>query len=417
MAELNQVECRRAIEALRSGVPNRDAVRALGGGQPHIEDRFRQVLRELPEDMAKDTHTPGMLIAGDFGSGKSHVLEYLRHIALEENFVCSRIVLSKETPLYDQAKLYRTAIETAAVPGKKGAALAEIAASLNFEHEGYADLYQWANRPETRLHAHLAASLFVYERVKDREIQDKILSFWGGDPLRVGDLRSWLAAQGEAGRYRPEKGGMKDLPRQRFKFIARLMTAAGYGGWVLLIDEAELIGRYAFRQRAKSYAVLAQLAGKIKSEVCPGLVSVFAITSDFTEAILDQKNDVKLIPERLRTSDNAADAAVATQAERGMRVISREALRLTPPTQAVIEQTHDHIEGIHGQAYGWEPPPATSYERLTTTSMRQYVRRWINEWDLRRLYPGYTVETVVADLVVEYAEDAALQTPEDSVEE
>ena len=30
---------RRAIEALRAGVPSRDAVAALGSGQPAIEDR------------------------------------------------------------------------------------------------------------------------------------------------------------------------------------------------------------------------------------------------------------------------------------------------------------------------------------------------------------------------------------------
>ena len=31
---------RRAIEALRSGVPSRDAVAVLGSGQPEAEDRF-----------------------------------------------------------------------------------------------------------------------------------------------------------------------------------------------------------------------------------------------------------------------------------------------------------------------------------------------------------------------------------------
>ena len=37
------VAARRAIEALRSGVPSRDAVAALGSGQAAIEDRFQSL--------------------------------------------------------------------------------------------------------------------------------------------------------------------------------------------------------------------------------------------------------------------------------------------------------------------------------------------------------------------------------------
>ena len=42
--------------------------------------------------------------------------------------------------------------------------------------------------------------------------------------------------------------------------------------------------------------------------------------------------------------------------------------------------------------------------------MRQYVRAWINEWDLSRLDPGYRPETTVADLTLEYSEDTTLES-------
>ena len=35
---------RLALEALRSGVPNRAAVRLLGCNQPHVEERFNDML-------------------------------------------------------------------------------------------------------------------------------------------------------------------------------------------------------------------------------------------------------------------------------------------------------------------------------------------------------------------------------------
>ena len=116
MTTESQVANWRAVEALRAGVPNRDAVQALGSSQPLVETRFREMLTNLSEGFSQNgqqqARTEGMLIAGDFGSGKSHVLEYLQHVALENNYVCSKVVISKETPLYDPVKVYNAAIQS-----------------------------------------------------------------------------------------------------------------------------------------------------------------------------------------------------------------------------------------------------------------------------------------------------------------
>ena len=41
-----RVTARRAIEALRAGVPNREAVIALGSAHTHIEEQFRRQLAD-----------------------------------------------------------------------------------------------------------------------------------------------------------------------------------------------------------------------------------------------------------------------------------------------------------------------------------------------------------------------------------
>src|SRR3989338_4053290 len=135
-----QTECRRAIEALRAGVPNRDAVLALGCEQTAIEERFRAQLKDAKEGAKEGIQVPGLLISGDFGVGKSHLLEYLQHVAIEENFVCSKVVISKETPLHDPVKLYRSAVETAMVPNKRGSALTEIVTRLDPANDLYIKL-------------------------------------------------------------------------------------------------------------------------------------------------------------------------------------------------------------------------------------------------------------------------------------
>jgi hypothetical protein len=41
--------------------------------------------------------------------------------------------------------------------------------------------------------------------------------------------------------------------------------------------------------------------------------------------------------------------------------------------------------------------------------MRQYVRAWINEWDLIRLDPGFAPETETVEIAMDYREDADLE--------
>jgi hypothetical protein len=147
--------------------------------------------------------------------------------------------------------------------------------------------------------------------------------------------------------------------------------------------------------------------GKLPNQHVPGLVTVFAIMSNFESYILEERNDLEVVPSKLR--DKGLDD-LARQAERGMRLIQREKVRLKAPDAQVIQQTCEKVRAIHAAAYDWQPP-AVAVARLGLTSMREYVKRWITEWDLKRLDPAYTVELEQTALNPNYTEDAALETP------
>jgi len=404
-----QMKNKRAIEALRNGVPNRDAVMVLGCNQPEIEDRFRRQLQNTNDVTGDGRQNEGMLVAGDFGSGKSHLLEYLMHLALEQNFVCSKIVISKETPLYDPAKLYRAAAEAAIVPGKRGSAMTEIATALKFNNKPYANFYQWTHQ-EDGLNARFAATLFLFERMSnDPEFSNRIIRFWSGDKMDSGEIKKYLKACREPVTYKIDKVSAKELALQRFKFAARLIVAAGYSGWVLLIDEVELIGRYSPLQRAKSYAELARWMGKLNESDYTGLTTVATITEDFQYKILEGNDDFEKVPGRLRAKGTESDLLLASQAERGMRVIERELVTLKKPDREILDRTYKKVQSIHARAYEWSPPPVQSVERLGTTQMRQYVKGWITEWDLNRLDKEYKPEIEVTKLEQDYTEDKNLE--------
>lgn len=412
---------RRAIEALRNGVPNEDAVRVLGCDQPDVESRFRLQLEQMDRSLESEQQVPGMLIAGGFGTGKSHVLEYLAHLAVAENFVTSRIVISKETPLHDPAKVFRAAVETAQVPGRSGMAIHEIALSLLQDSPEYASLYLWANRDDAGVAPIFPATLLLHERLNnDPELTEEVRNFWAGENLPVRRVRDGLRQIGELAAFPIRTVKARELAEQRFSFAARLIRGAGYRGWVLLIDELELVGRYSLLQRGKSYAELAHWMGRIEDLQHPGLTAVAAVTDDFDLAILQQKGDRDYVAAKLRDRGTEEFTSLAARAEAGMRIIEREALTLDPPTSASLESTHSRLREIHARAYGWEPPAIQTSDVSMRRAMRSHVRRLINEWDLLRLYPGAGVHTEEEELHPTYAEDEALEQQSerpDAVEE
>lgn len=409
----NGLKAKRAIEALRSGVPNRDAVRELGSNHPAIESMARERIAAA----GRGERAGGFVVSGDFGSGKSHLLEYLQHVALESNCVASKVVISKETPLYDLGKVFRTAVDVARVPHRAGGALTEIVEVLSDRHgtPAYREFTDWVNDPASGLNDRFAASLYLYDQTHgDLSLRDRIVRFWGGDSITVGELRRELRAIGEGATYAFPRVTEKELALQRFLFVARLIRAAGYAAWILLLDEIELIGRYSLLQRARSYAEVTRWVDAMEPAGIPGVAAVLTVSQDFDEAVIENYGDRDGAPNRLLARGQPGDDELAHRAEVGIDLLRRErTARLEPPDFAHLEATYTRIRGLHEAAYAWTPAPLVVEQLEGSRPMRQYVRRWIHEWDLRRLDPSYTPEIEVEDVEDTYGEDEDLSGGED----
>ena len=405
---------RRAVEALRSGVPNTDAVIALGSGQSDIEDRFTGLLEDASEPRAGRRGRASMLLGAGFGAGKSHLLTHLGHLATSAGFVVSTVVISKETPLHDPAKVMRAAVESAVAPDGARDVVSEAAAALDADSVEYVELLRWLRGPGRDMDERFDATLLLHQRLggdssgADEEFMDNVVRFWSGDPLLMPDLRRQLKAVGEAKTFTFTSVKARDLARQRLRFLPRLLRAGGYAGWVVLFDEVELIGRYSLLQRGRSYAELARWLDGDPADVGEPLVTVAAMTDDFEAAVLSGKNDREGLPGRLRDKQTEEYAEVAALAEVGMQHIERDLLPLAPLDETELDSAYHSLRQLHGAAYGWDPPDVVGLERLGATRMRQYVRAWINEWDLVRLDPGYLPVTDVVDVPGDYREVAEL---------
>jgi hypothetical protein len=395
----------RAIEALRAGVPNRDVVRELPPVQRDVEERFDALLEATGLSEEDQKPLPGLLLEGDFGTGKSHWLEYFRHLALDSNFVCSTVALNKETPLYDLHKVFRACVESAAAPDRTGPALAEIVSTYRPDSTPrYREFVEWINRtPGVDLR--YGATLALLAHGMDEQWQQKIMLEWMGDAMKVLELRDALHAAGigiQIGK------AAKTPPLLRFEFLTRFFRSAGYSGWVVLLDEAEMISKYSLRQRGKAYAHLAQLLGLQKGGVVPGLASVFTITKDYAgEVLYGKKNDKDNIPAKL-TGTNDQD--LIGLAEIGMKAIASRGTELRPPSADQVQEVYSRVWSLYTRAYDWNAPDiGNRREHSQRTAMRQHIRSWINTWDLRRLY-DYQAHLVVEDIAFSLDEDADMQT-------
>lgn len=431
--EEQRVRQLRTIEALRAGVPNRDVVRSLPPHQSDVQERFEELLKSTTRDFTETKASFGLLLDGDFGTGKTHWLERLEHLSIENNFICSRIVLNKETPLHDLKKIYHAALETARAPDKdNGTALSEIAHTYSADkNPGYYPFREWVEDTEG-LDPRFEATLHVFENCREEEVRQKIIADWMGYPMKVGDLRAALKDLGATVRpakrvsktymsiplSEPKKkaftvGRIKnDNWLQRFEFMARFFHSAGYAGWVILFDEAEMISKYSLRQRGKAYAHLAQLLGIDKTASVPGLTTAFTITKDYSGQVLyGRKNDIAKIPAKMKGTKE--DIYVAP-AELGMEAIKRKGIDLRPPDKGEVEEIYKKVRDLYSEAYDWPAPDLESRrEYATSTGLRQYLRLWINAWDLRRLYK-YEANTIIEAVEISYDEDVDIQSTEET---
>ena len=158
-----RLAARRAVEALRSGVPSRDAVAALGSGQADIEDRFGDAARR--RSVRVRNGRAGCCSAAGSARARATCWSTWPTSRWTGASPVSRVVVSKETPLHDPAKVLRAAVESAVSPDGAVGAVAEAAAGLDPDSPGYAELLRWATASAAPVDERFPATLSLFPRV------------------------------------------------------------------------------------------------------------------------------------------------------------------------------------------------------------------------------------------------------------
>ncbi len=329
------------IEALRSGIPSRTVGAYFSEARPGMLNRIRSRMDAVTASGKSD----GMVFRGSYGEGKTHMLNTVFSIASEKNMVVSYVSLGKETPMHLPYLLYSKLIANTYLPGTEQPGfrqkLEEIAPGSGVAGEMLA---YTATGLETNKIFFVLKNMW---ETQDEEEREQFLADLEGDFVSNALVkRVFRRVTGKPAQFNQNFTKTKHCG-DYFAFMSTLFRRLGYTGWVILFDEAELIGRLGKKARAKSYSTMQSFLRP--SAELEAVFSVFAFSSSFTEEVIDKKHEFE------NAEAIFADDVTALKAVKAALNAIIDAPELASLSKAEILRVLEIIQEFHVMAYDWEP--------------------------------------------------------------
>lgn len=419
MPEDKSMLYRRIIENLRAGVPSPSVASYFPMGREKV---LARVANDLEVVMAGGSG--GFVLQASYGEGKTHVLHAIWDLARRQRCVVTMAALSKETSLDKPDKLYAKLVANTYVPDSKQPGLDQLLQDYRPGDERTERLLAWAER---RLHPKIAVVL--KNRIEGpnslAETLYKLDQDLAGNLIAAADLKSIHRLNFHEALKLPSPFRPKTDMLHYFRLLEYLIRNKGYRAWVILLDEAELIGSLGRGGRAASYAMLARLLGL--DNTFKYVYTVTAVASNFIIEVLQAREELLAAPAWLEARGRTEEAYLA---KAGIEAIQRAEL-LPALDDVQLLRVMEQILEAHEVAYGWRAGISgkdllDKVRQLTPTAdvkLRTRIRTAIQWLDLRMQYGGDPLLEVVAPEEEEYGEVAEAEdvtvgvAPEDILED
>lgn len=317
---MDKSAARKIINALKAGIPPTGHVKELTVG--------RQDEIEALENKLHNNDCQALLLQANFGAGKTHLLHYIRELALESGYVVSLVSCDSQGGVrFNRMDQILSAIcRNIEIPDRLGS-------------KGIDTLFSYAR------------NVYDIDDIQDDYgiTFDTVIKSWFEDDEDMDDLiTGWL--------YEPEGYMLKFLQRQfgvwdynTYKFknngyrnsweflddLHLFAQKAEYKGLVILFDEFEDI-IYNLRNIAHQESAFINLFHFFAGDKYNGM-SFFAVTPSFTE----QCQNKLLLKGRFHFDTSMFD--------------DLETFRMSPLTEDELISQVEKIIDIHGIAYDWDP--------------------------------------------------------------
>lgn len=388
-------EARHIIEALRSGIPSR----AVGQYFSEARPRMMKEISARLDMVCNEGKSNGMVVCGKYGEGKTHLLNTVFNLAHSNHMVVSLLSLSKETPMDKLYLIYQKIIQNTYLPMRQQPGfmheLEKLSANSPIANE--MQLYA-AKQLETDKLYYLFRS---YLNTEDSDEKFLLQADLEGDFVANAPLKKiYRRIFNQPVKYNVNFTKTKHCG-DYFSFMGHLFTQMGYHGWVILIDETELMGRLGKKARLNAYRNMARFL--LPEPSLEAVFSIFALSASYVEDVIEGKREHENLeavypeePEPIRT---VLDLLVKSP-------------QLAPLTKEEIQQVLYKIQEFHGKAYAWTPnlSPATLLGATQSGGylLRTKIRAAIEFLDQLYQY-GKAGKTVINELGEEtFTEDVPL---------
>jgi len=380
---VNQDLATKIIESLRAGIPTRDSTCNLISASSPLHERFAGDLNQL----ARSQGIPkGRLIWGQFGQGKTHELTSLEHRAIDRGFAVSRITINRQLSGQRLEHLYTKLAASIRTPNSNLFGIRHV-----LDKKMLKDLPDTKiQNPDRYTHPLPAIILETYFGA-DSEYQEILYNALLGSPVSLSDLkRIYKSCFGRSFPKFPERFAPTKHSKSYFELMADILKWCGYHGWVILIDEIELIHRLPKLGRMQAYQNLNWLLNWSGSQTFP-IYTVGSVTDSLISLWLTPQGqsklpDTDLIPALARERGDA-------ESEQAMKRFFEYAQdnELCPFIERMSENALGEllieITKIHEISYGWESAIDISsvIKSQGSSPVRIHIRALIETLDMSYL--------------------------------
>lgn len=380
-------EARHVIEALRSGIPSR----AVGAYFSSARPKIMREIRERMDSISKSGKSGGIVVSGKYGEGKTHLLNTIFTVAHENHMVVSYLSLSKETPMDKLYLLYQKIIGNTYLPGHQQPGFMQVLENMTPNNPLASEMIAFsAKQLETDKLYYLLRAYLNTEDVEEKFLlqADMEGDFMANAPLK----KIYRRIFNHPVKYNVNFSKTKHC-QDYFTFMSHLFKQMGYNGWVILVDEAELVGRLGKKARLNAYRNMARFL--LPNAELESVFSMFALSSSYIEDVIEGKHDYEnlqeLFPEDQEPMHTVLDILV-------------RAPQLHPLTQAEFQEVLGRLKDFHEKAYQWESHISVEILEKATQSggylLRTKIRAAIEYLDQMYQY-GECQDTAITDLMEE----------------
>lgn len=372
------------LEGLRSGVPYRALAKKVVFGRERYIDVVCRIMEAVEQDRA--VRASSYVVRANYGEGKTHLLHSLWGMAEDRGWAVSLVSISKETPLDRLDYLYPKLIQNTYLPGSSQPGIQEVVKRALTSAQ--------LLLPEARVSGFSERTLAVLEcLVAQNEGFEEMLNDLSGEFLGAPELKRIYRKNFGRAPVIP-KIFWKDEAASYLRLLSWLIHKAGYGGWLILLDEVELIGKLGKGARSQAYANI----GRLLDGQLVRTVSVLALAANYHSDVLIRRGDREQAPLWLATRPRLA--ALVSGCEAALEAIA-EARLLEPLSPAELRALVGQILDLHQTAYGWTAP-------VDADGLLEQVRQYAPTQDAR-LRTCVRLALTILDIWFQYGEAPVIE--------